>query len=133
MLNKLGEVLVSKSVPLYSSPEVISARIRATREARGFSASQFSRAVGVTPAAVWYWEKKAISPTNPALGRIAKVLGVSTRYLLSTKGEFAEIDYASQPIVTSILNDAKARIGKATGRKLTSVKLNVVFAPEHDG
>jgi transcriptional regulator with XRE-family HTH domain len=104
----------------------ISARIKATREARGLTASQLSRLVGVTPAAVWFWEKKGFSPGNPSLDGIAKALGVSTRFLLSGK-EGVEIEFASQPIVASILEDARARIAKAIGLDLERVKLGVQF------
>ena len=98
-----------------SLSEIISARIKATREARGITASQFSRSVGVTPAAVWNWEKRGISPGNPSLVGIAKALGVSTRFLLGEKDGGVEIEFDSQPIVAAILDDARARIAKATG------------------
>jgi transcriptional regulator with XRE-family HTH domain len=111
-----------------SLSEIISARIKATREARGITASQFSRRVGVTPAAVWYWEKKGFSPGNPSLERIAKALGVSTRFLLGENDGPTEIEFASQPIVGAILDDARARIAKATGQSLESVKLSVQLA-----
>jgi transcriptional regulator with XRE-family HTH domain len=113
-----------------SLSESISARIKATREARGLSASQLSRSVGVTPAAVWFWEKKGISPGNPSLDRIARALGVSTRFLLTGKEEVTEIELASQPIVSSILEEARARIAKATDRDLETVKVSVQFALE---
>jgi transcriptional regulator with XRE-family HTH domain len=93
--------------------ENISARIKAASEARGISASQLSRLVGVTPAAVWYWEKKGVSPGNRSLEQIARALGVSARFLQSGKDEIA-IELASHPIVVSILEDARERIAKAT-------------------
>ena len=110
---------------------MISARIKATREARGLTASQFSRSMGVTPAAVWYWEKR-ISPDNPSLEAIARALGVSTRYLRSGKEELTETEVESQPVVASILEDARARIAKATDRDLERIKISLRFASERD-
>ena len=131
-LISLVGVVVPYHLPPSSASEIISARIKATREACGFTASQFSRRVGVTPAAVWYWEKKGFSPGNPALEQIAKALGVSTRFLRSGKEEVTEIELASQPIVASILEDARVRIAKATDLDLERVKLSVQFASERD-
>jgi transcriptional regulator with XRE-family HTH domain len=111
----------------------ISARIKAAREARGLSASQLSRAVGVTPAAVWFWEKKGISPDNPSVYRIAKALGVSTPFLLSGKEKVTEIELTYQPIVASIVEDARARIARATDLDLERVKVSVQFESDRDG
>jgi transcriptional regulator with XRE-family HTH domain len=115
-----------------SLSESVSARIKATREARGLTASQLSRLVGVTPAAVWFWEKKGFSPDNPSLDRIARALGVSTHYLLNGKQELTETEVESPPIVASILEDARARIARATGLDLERVKLGLQFAAERD-
>ena len=49
-LISLVGVVVPYHLPPSSASEIISARIKATREARGITASQFSRSVGVTPA-----------------------------------------------------------------------------------
>jgi|SRR5437016_10762891 len=117
----------------YSSSEDISKRIKETREARGISASEFARLVGVTPTAVWNWEKNSIMPRRPALEQIAKVLGVSIAFLMSGKEEIIEAGKPMAPTVESvsaILDDARARLSLATGLALERIKLNVQFATE---
>jgi transcriptional regulator with XRE-family HTH domain len=111
---------------------IISARIKVAREARGISASQLSRSVGVTPAAVWYWEKRGVSPGNPSLEQIAKALGVSVGFLRGGNEEATERELASHPLVVSILEEARARIAKATNLDLEGVKLSVQLASKGD-
>src|ERR1700675_1712232 len=98
---------------LNSSPEEISKRIKDTREARGMTASEFARLVGVTPTAVWNWEKNSITHPPPPLEKIAKVLGVSIPFLLTGKEEIREIGAErSVATVASILEEAKAKLVK---------------------
>jgi transcriptional regulator with XRE-family HTH domain len=116
---------------LNSPPDEISKRIKDTREARGMTASEFARLVGVTPTAVWNWEKNSITPRRPALEQIAKVLGVSMPFLLAGKEEIREVGgERSVATVASILEDAKARLVEATGLAPDRVKLNVQFVTE---
>jgi transcriptional regulator with XRE-family HTH domain len=115
---------------LPSRPEVISGRIRDAREARGITASELARLVGVTPTAVWNWEKNSITPRQPALEAIAKVLGVTTAFLVYG----VEAEVAARPQVTasvaSILDDARARLAEATGLAIDRIKLNLQFVTE---
>jgi transcriptional regulator with XRE-family HTH domain len=116
---------------LHSSPEEISRRIRETREARGMTASGFARLVGVTPTAVWNWEKNSITPRRPALEQIAKALGVSIHFLLTGEGGTMQVDETrSVGTVASILEDAKAKLVEATGLSPDRIKLNVQFVTE---
>jgi transcriptional regulator with XRE-family HTH domain len=114
-----------------SSPAEISKRIKETREARGMTASELARLVGVTPTAVWNWEKNSITPRRPALEQIAKVLGVSIHFLLTGEGETRQMDETrSVGTVASILEDAKAKLVEATGLSPDHIKLNVQFVTE---
>jgi transcriptional regulator with XRE-family HTH domain len=61
-------------------------RICEVREMRGFSASDLARLTGVTPTAVWNWEKNGIKPRPPALAALSRSLGVSEEYLLTGWG-----------------------------------------------
>jgi transcriptional regulator with XRE-family HTH domain len=120
-----------KRIFLNSTPDEISKRIKDTREARGMTASEFARLVGVTPTAVWNWEKNSITPRRPALEQIAKVLGVSMPFLLTGKEEIREVGgERTVATVASILEDAKARLVEATGLAPDRVKLNVQFVTE---
>jgi transcriptional regulator with XRE-family HTH domain len=116
---------------LNSPPEEISKRIKETREARGITASELARLVGVTPTAVWNWEKNSITPRRPALEQIAKVLGVSIPFLLTGKEEIGQVDETrTVGTVASILEDAKAKLVEATGLAPDRIKLNVQFVTE---
>jgi transcriptional regulator with XRE-family HTH domain len=113
------------------SPEKTSKRIKETREARGMTASEFARLVGVTPTAVWNWEKNSITPRRPALEQIAKVLGVSTDFLLGgTSGNGVAEPPNAPDSMTAIVEDARARLAQATGWTLDRIKLNVEFTTE---
>lgn len=113
-----------------SKPEIISGRIKDAREVRGITASELARLVGVTPTAVWNWEKNSITPRRPALEAIAKVLGVTTGFLVYG----VEAEVAARPQVTasvaSILDDARARLAEATGLAIDRIKLNLQFVTE---
>src|SRR5580704_1921295 len=114
-----------------SSPTEISKRIKETREARGMTASELARLVGVTPTAVWNWEKNSITPRRPALEQIAKALGVSIHFLLTGEGGTMQVDETrSVGTVASILEDAKAKLVEATGLSPDRIKLNVQFVTE---
>jgi transcriptional regulator with XRE-family HTH domain len=45
------------------------------------SASDLARLAGVTPAAVWNWEKNGVVPRRETLAQVAQVLGVTKEYL----------------------------------------------------
>jgi transcriptional regulator with XRE-family HTH domain len=108
-----------------------SKRIKETREARGMTASEFARLVGVTPTAVWNWEKNSIMPRRPALEQIAKVLGVSTDFLLyGNSGNGVAEPPKAPDSMTVIIEDARARLAQATGWTLDRIKLNVEFTTE---
>jgi transcriptional regulator with XRE-family HTH domain len=125
---------IRKRVFLNSPPEIIAKRIKETREARGITASEFARLVGVTPTAVWNWEKNSITPRRPALEAIAKVLGVTISFLLTGREELGEVKQDAVPqtvgSVASILEDARARLAQATGLTLERIKMNVQFITE---
>lgn len=66
-------------------------RLRDTREARSMSASDLARLLGVTPTAVWNWEKNGVVPRHDTLVQIAQVLGVTTEFLRAgTRGALAD-------------------------------------------
>jgi transcriptional regulator with XRE-family HTH domain len=104
----------------------LSARIRELREARGLSASDLARSVGVTPTAVWNWEKNGIKPRSDALAAISDALGVTTNYLLT--GDSGNDDQ-SRRTVAHILDEAQAEIAVATGLAPERVRIHVEFLP----
>lgn len=60
-------------------------RLRDLREKQGLTRSQLAKAVGVTFTAVLNWEDKDREPRIDSLTRLAEVLGVSVRFLMTGK------------------------------------------------
>jgi transcriptional regulator with XRE-family HTH domain len=90
-------------------------RIKKTREARGISASQFSRLVGVTPTCVWNWERGATSPRKSALAAICKAFEVEESFLLVGDRPQPTNDANHYNNVDDILDDATAKIAALLG------------------
>lgn len=104
--------------------ETIGDRIQKAREKRGFSASELARLVRVTPTAVWNWEKNGVQPRPEAQSALAKVLGVTTEYLITGEDEGRD-DETQTPAV--ILENARIEIARLTGFALDSVNISVSF------
>ena len=121
---------IKKRALVPSSAQTISERIKETREARGITASEFARLVGVTPTAVWNWEKNSITPRRPALEAIAKVLGVTTMFMLTGKDKAANTAPQTTDSVALIVEDARARLAQATGLRLERIKVDVHFTTD---
>jgi transcriptional regulator with XRE-family HTH domain len=58
-------------------------RVRKARNAIPMSASQFARAVGVTPTCVWNWENDNTLPRSETLAVVETVLKVGREWLLN--------------------------------------------------
>ena len=56
-------------------------RIKTLREARSMSASDLARQAGVTPTAVWNWERNGVTPRLETLVDVAKALDVTVESL----------------------------------------------------
>jgi transcriptional regulator with XRE-family HTH domain len=105
----------------YMAAKSIGARIRETREARGFSASDLARLTGVTSTAVWNWEKNGTRPRANALTAISRALGVTEAYILS--GDSHAAGGNTPRNVDSILAAAASQIADALGIEADRVKL----------
>lgn len=64
---------------------MIGKRIRAAREARGWTQFQLGVVVGKRDTDVSRWERGVLDPRPESLANIARALGVSTDYLLGLK------------------------------------------------
>ena len=102
----------------------IGERIRSIREERGMTASQLARLVGVTPTAVWNWEKNGRLPREGVLSSLAKVLGTSSASLVSGTTQPANFT------VAKIIENAKSQIADITGFPPERVKIQVEFVTE---
>jgi transcriptional regulator with XRE-family HTH domain len=67
--------------------EIIGTRIRKKRSERGLSQKALAEAVGVSPPAINRFEKGIKTPSIDTLAKLAKVLGVSTDFLLGSGAE----------------------------------------------
>src|SRR5580700_8500478 len=65
-----------------TNPQDIGARIRASREDRGWTQDQLANAVGVSRSAVAQWETGRAGQVTTNLTRIAEVLEVGVEYLM---------------------------------------------------
>lgn len=99
-----------------------SKRLAKIREDRGMSASDVARLLDVTPTAVWNWEKNGVKPRPDMLSSIAKVFGVSEKYLLVGGDEVG-----TGKNVADILADTQLRLAQATGMVPEKVKVRVEF------
>ena len=61
--------------------------LRARRRELGMTQLDLARVVGVTPAAISYWEKGEYHPSYKASSKLAKALGMSERDLFYPQEE----------------------------------------------
>jgi transcriptional regulator with XRE-family HTH domain len=101
-------------------------RIAEARERRGFSASELARLTGVTPTAVWNWEKNGTKPRPDAIAAIAKCLGVDERWLLT--GSASPSTQETQK-VPEIVSRAELAIATVLGFPVERVKLRLEVVP----
>jgi transcriptional regulator with XRE-family HTH domain len=73
-------------------------RVRVLRQERGMSVGDLAKAVRVTRAAVWHWEKRGRLPRSSTREDLAHALGVDTGYL-----------EGRQPLVPSIVPEHPTR------------------------
>lgn len=99
----------------------IGTRIKTTREARGMSAAQFAKLVGVSSTAVFNWENHSMEPRTASLANIARALGVSTNYLQT--GE--EDDEPAFDSALVILDRAKKEL--AASLRVAPESINLEF------
>lgn len=57
-------------------------RIKELREARGMTASELARTIGVAKTSVREWEKENVIPSVYAAYKTAKALGVTIEYMM---------------------------------------------------
>lgn len=99
------------------------ARLRQLREARGLSLEHLARALGVSRQTAWYWERGRNLPGPANLGRLADVLGVAERDLLSESQEIA----ASPPSLAALVAARKAEIARFAGTAKDQVRIIIEF------
>jgi transcriptional regulator with XRE-family HTH domain len=76
-------------------------KIRGRREARGLKQQDIANALGVSPQAVSKWERGENAPDIAVVGELARLLDVSTDWLLSAPGEDTEV-FEATVLVSSV-------------------------------
>lgn len=101
-------------------------RLKGLREERGLTRSQLARAVGVTFTAVINWEDKNREPRIDSLTRLAEVLGVSVRFLMTGKeGSTPEPPPAGKKTVKELLKQAQKDFAAAMDLTPERVRVTV--------
>jgi transcriptional regulator with XRE-family HTH domain len=103
-------------------------RLAAAREERGMSSSDFARLLGVTPTAVWNWEKNGVTPRPEMLERIARALGVRVEHLLVGLAE--SVRAPTKKTVGEVVDQAQRDIAALTGLPFNRVRVKVEFGTE---
>lgn len=96
---------------------MIAEKIKALREARGWSQAELSRRLGITRNGVNSWEQGLSMPSPACLVDLAKVFGVSTDYLLGLErltraGIILPVPDHTAASVVRALNGLERRLGK---------------------
>jgi HTH-type transcriptional regulator, cell division transcriptional repressor len=101
-------------------------RIRHSRQAKGLSASDLARALGVTPASVWNWEKNGARPRSAMAAAMADTLGISKDFLLTGNGKGP----GNGGTVEKITEKARKEISRTTGVPADRIRIRVEFLSE---
>ncbi|WP_194463176.1 helix-turn-helix domain-containing protein [Bradyrhizobium sp. CCBAU 53340] len=56
-------------------------RLKQLREDRSMTITELARRIGVTPPAIWHWEKRGRMPKAATIQAVAKELNVSSEFL----------------------------------------------------
>lgn len=103
-------------------------RLTASREARGFSASDLARLLDVTPTAVWNWEKNGITPRPEMLTKLARALGVTEGYLHA--GIVQDVQANSSRTIAEVVDQAQREIASIVKMPIDRVRIRVEFGSE---
>ena len=92
--------------------EHVGTRIRALRGERKLGQSEVADAIGVRPQTVYRYEKGLIAPSAEAAVRLAEVLGVTAKYLVTGEEDGADTDAVgeeSYPALAEFLSGAEGQ------------------------
>ena len=106
---------------------MIGIRIAALRRDAGLSQAQLAQKLKISPSAMGMYEQGRREPSLQLLGQMAKVLGVSTDYLVTGTPRPQERDTVEQLLTGRILS-AERRLSSRTDRPFSREELAVLFA-----
>ena len=102
-------------------------KIRSQRERRGLRQADIANALNISPQAVSKWERGENAPDIAILGALAKLLGVSTDWLLDTHREGADTFEAT--VFVSSVNGAYRKSIEMAPRDFASWANSVLKGP----
>jgi transcriptional regulator with XRE-family HTH domain len=105
--------------PVRGPASSLPARLRQLREGRGLTLDQLAQALGVSRQTAWYWERGRNLPGPANLHRLAEVLGVAERDLLSDRAEPAQ----SAQNLAALVAAKKAEIARFAGTAEEQVRI----------
>ena len=102
-------------------------RIAALRREAGLSQAQLAQKLQISPSAMGMYEQGRREPSLRLLGEMARVLGVSTDYLI-TGIPYPQECGAVEQLLTGRILSAEERLSARTDRPFSREELAVLFA-----
>lgn len=106
---------------------MIGARIAALRRQAGLSQADLARKLAISPSAMGMYEQGRREPSLRLLGEMARILGVSTDYLI-TGTPPPEEHAAIEALLQDRIRSARQNLSRRTDSPFTREELAVLFA-----
>lgn len=106
---------------------MLGARIAALRREAGLSQAQLAEKLRISPSAMGMYEQGRREPSLQILGDMARVLGVSTDYLITGSPSPTDVQTVEQMLTGRILS-ADRRLEERPERPFSREELAVLFA-----
>lgn len=102
-------------------------RVAALRREAGLSQAQLARQLQISPSAMGMYEQGRREPSLQLVGQMARILGVSTDYLITGSPRPEDADTVEQ-LLTGRLAAADSRLAERRDRPFSREELAVLFA-----
>ena len=106
---------------------MLGTRIAALRREAGMSQAQLAKLLGISPSAMGMYEQGRREPSLHLLGELARVLNVSTDYLITGKPRTDDLETVETLLAARILG-ADRRLEERPDRPFTREELVVLFS-----
>ena len=106
---------------------MLGTRIAALRREAGMSQAQRAKLLGISPSAMGMYEQGRREPSLHLLGELARVLNVSTDYLITGKPRTDDLETVETLLAARILG-ADRRLEERPDRPFTREELVVLFS-----
>ena len=106
---------------------MLGARIAALRREAGLSQAQLASMLGISPSAMGMYEQGRREPSLQLLGELARVLKVSTDYLITGRPALSDAQTVEQ-LLSGRVCSADLRLQERPARPFSREELAVLFA-----